>query len=262
MAVFTSHRVVSNLFNVENIIQQTGITHAKSILIDTLREIFRADREFKYVTDVFGYPRVPSHLGLDPDAGLDDDETTRIFIGGTYRYDIKYNPSVWVKNTGTRYIPISFNQDLLSIVFTNERVVDGYGNETIIRTPAYHTLVGAWDQTFEVKVVTEDEPDREEIADIIMVALQGSRRLELQREGVFIRSMSTTGETEQPYSNDHLYMISINLEVRSEWKIHIPINDVCERIALCITFDSFDSTDPPADGLDIVQQITLVDQLT
>lgn len=262
MALFTSHRVVSDIFNLENVVQSVGIVHAKSILIDTLREIFRNDREFAYRTDIFGFPRTPTHLGLDPAAGLDDEETTRIFIGGTYRYDIKYNPSIWVKNTGTRYIPISFNQDLLNIIYTNERVVDGYGNETIIRTPKFHTLVGAWDQTFEIKVVTEDEVDREEIADIIMVSLQGSRRLEMQRDGVFIRSMSTGGETEQTYSNDHLYMISINLDIRSEWKIHIPINDVCERIALCITFDRFGSTDPPASGLDIIEQISLVDQLT
>ena len=69
MALFTSHRVVSDVFNLENVVQQTGIVHAKNILIDTLREIFRRDREFKYVTDVFGFPKTPSHLGLEPDAG-------------------------------------------------------------------------------------------------------------------------------------------------------------------------------------------------
>jgi len=212
----TSHRVVSDIFNLENVVQQTGIVHAKNILIDTLREIFRYDREFKYVDDVFGFPKTPSHLGLDPDAGLDDEETTRIFIGSTYRYDIKFNPSIIVKNTGTRYVPISFNQDLLGIIYTNERIVDGYGNETIIRTPQFHTLVGAWDQTFEVKVITEDEVDREEIADIVMVSLQGSRRLELQREGVFIRSISAGGETEQVYSNDNIYMISMEISILLE----------------------------------------------
>ena len=67
--------------------------------------------------------------------------------------------------------------------------------------------------------------------------------------------MSTGGESEQPYSNDHLYMISINLEVRSEWKIHIPINDVCERIGLCITFDTLDDT-TTVDSLTINEQIT------
>lgn len=257
----TSHRVVSDIFNLENVVQQTGIVHAKNILIDTLREIFRQDREFKYVDDVFGFPKTPYHLGLDPEAGLDDEDTTRIFIGSTYRYDVKFNPSIIVKNTGSRYVPISFNQDLLSTIFKTERIVDGYGNETLIRTPFAHTLVGAWDQTFEIKVITEDEVDREEIADIIMVSLQGSRRLELQREGVFIRRCQSGGEIEEQYSNDYLYMVSISLDVRSEWKIHIPINDVCERIALCITFGTLDGVST-ADGLTILHQISLADQLT
>lgn len=256
----TSHRVVSDIFNLENVVQQTGIVHGKNLIIDTLREVFRQDREFRYLDDVFGYPKIPSHLGLDPDAGLDDDETTRIFIGSTYRYDIKFNPSISVKNTGTRYVPISFNRDLLGIIYTNERIVDGYGNEAIIRSPSYHTLVGAWDQTIQIQVTTEDEVDREEIADIVMVSLQGSRMLELQREGLFIRSMNTGGEMEQEYANDKLYSISINLDTRSEWKIHIPINDVVERIGICLTLDALD-TDPPADGLTINEQITSADQL-
>jgi len=258
MAYFTSHRVMSDILGLESVVSQSGILFCKNVLIDTLREVFRRDRYYGYRDDSFGFPRTPSHLGLDPDAGIDDEETTRIFIGSTYRYDIKFNPSIIVKNTGTKYTPISFNQDVLGVIYTNERVVDGYGNETIIRSPRFNTLVGAWDHSFEVKVITEDEVDREEIADIIMVALQGSRRLELQHEGVFIRSISTSGEAERAYSNDHLYMVSINLEVRSEWKIHIPINNLMERIAMYITFDS-DATDTAANDLTISDVITLTD---
>lgn len=262
MAYFSSHSVVSDVFNLESIVQQIGVAQSKTLVIDCLREVFRRDREFVYRDDIYGFPLVPSHLGLDPEAGLVDEDTTRILIGGSYRYDIKFNPSISVKNTGTRYVPISFNQDRLNVIYTNERVVDGYGNETIIRSPAYHTLVGAWDQTIEVKIVTENEADREELTDIVMVALQGTRRMELQNEGVFIKSMSTGGETETPYSNGHLYMISVNLDIRSEWKSHIPIKNLIEKIGLCISFDRFDSTDPPASGLDILGEITLADQLT
>jgi len=259
--VLTSHRVITDVFNLENVVQQTGIVHAKNIIIDTLREIFRNDRAFAFRTDVFGFPKTPSHLGLDPGAGLDDEETTRIFIGGNYRYDIKFNPSVWVKSLSTQYKPVSFNQNKFGVKYTDERVVDGYGNETIIRTPHSHVRVGAWDQTFEIKVITEDSVNREEITDIIMVSLQGSRRDELEREGVFIRSMSTGPETEQPYSNDHLYMISITLQVRTEWKIQIPISDVCERIGLCVSFDSFGSKDPAADALNYIEQISMAETL-
>jgi hypothetical protein len=255
MANFTSHRVYSDIFGLEYVVQHTAIKQTKNILIDTLREVFRQDREYKYVDSCFGFPLTPSHLGLDPDAGLDDEETTRIFIGSAYRYDIKFNPSIIVRNASTKYVPISFNQDMGSVIYTTERVVDAYGVESIVSTPAHHTLVGAWDQTLEVKVISENGVDREEIADIVLVTLQSTRRTELQNEGVFIKSVSTGGEQERAYSNDHLYMLSINVDVRSEFKIHIPINDVCERIALYITLDNFTTSDVDND-MDILSTIT------
>lgn len=254
-----SHRVITDIFNLENVVQQTGIVHGKNILIDTLRDIFAQCREYKYVSDVFGFPKTPTHLDLDPSAGLDDEETTRIFIGSTYRYDIKFNPSIVVKHTGSRYVPISFNQNLLGVINRKEIITDGYGNSSIIYAPAYHTLVGAWDQTFEIKIVAENEMDREEISDIVQVTLMGTRRMDLQRAGLFIKDLSTSGETEEKYSNDYLYMMSINLDTRSEWKVHIPISSVLERIGVCLTFNTIGGT--PADGLTINEQITLADTI-
>jgi hypothetical protein len=252
-----SHRAISDIFNLQHVVQQTGIFHGKSILIDTLREIFSQDREYKYVSSVFGFPKTPYHLGLDPNAGLDDEETTRIFIGSTYRYDIKFNPSIIVKNTGSRYVPISFNQNLLGVINRKEIITDGYGNSSVIYTPAYHTLVGAWDQTFEVKIVSENEIDREEIADIVQVTLMGTKRMDLQRAGLFIKSLSTSGEIEEPYANDYLYMVSVNLDTRSEWKVHIPISNIVERIGVCLAFGTIDGE--TSDALTVNEQITMAD---
>jgi len=252
-----SHNVITDIFHLENIVQQTGVVHSKNVLIDVLRNIFAQDRQYKYVSDIFGFPKTPSHLGLDPSAGLDDDETTRIFIGSTYRYDTKFNPSIIVKNTSSRYSPISFNQNLLGTIHRKEILTDGYGNQTILNVPAYNTIVGAWDQTFEVKIITENEIDREELADIVQVTLMGTRRLELQNDGVFIKSMSTSGESEQQYSNDYIYSISINLDVRTEWKVHIPISNVCERIAVCLAFKTLDGQ--TSDALSVNEYITHVD---
>lgn len=254
-----SHRVLSDIFNLEYVVQQTGIVHGKNLLIDTLRDVFVNDREYKYVADVFGFPKTPSHLGLDPAAGLDDEETTRIFIGSTFRYDVKFNPSIIVKNTGSRYIPISFNQNLLGVINRKEIITDGYGNSSTIYTPAYHTLVGAWDQTFEVKIIAENEMDREEIADIVQVTLMGTRRMDLQRAGLFIKTISTGGEIEEKYSNDYLYMVSVNVDARSEWKVHIPISDIIERIGVCLTFRTIGG--PIADALTVNEQITLADTI-
>ena len=255
-----SHRVVSDIFNLENVVQQTGIVQSKNLLIDTLRDIFRDDREYKYVDDVFGFPKTPSHLGLDLDAGLDEEETTRVFIGSTFRYDVKFNPSVIIKSTGSKYKPISFNQDAGVIVYSKELIMDGYGNRSVINTPTATTLVGAWDQTFEIKVVAESEADREELTDIIMVSLMSTRRKGLEIAGLFIKSMSTAGEQEEPYANDFIYMSSITIDTRSEFKVHIPISNVCERIALCLTFDTLD-TDTPADALAVNQLITFADEI-
>lgn len=254
-----SHRAITDIFNLEYIVSDVGMVAGKNILIDVLRNIFAQDREYKYVSDVFGFPKTPSHLNLDPEAGLDDDETTRIFIGSTYRYDIKFNPSIIVKHTGSRYVPISFNQNLLGIINRKEIITDGYGNSSVIYTPAYHTLMGAWDQTFEVKIVAENEIDREEIADIVQVSLMGTRRMDLQHAGLFIKTMSTSGETEEKYSNDYLYMVSISLDTRSEWKVHIPISDIIERIGVCLTFNTIGGS--VADGLTINEQITLADTI-
>lgn len=250
-----SHRVYSDLFDVEYIVQQTGIMHTKNILIDTLRDIFRQDRQYKYVQDVFGFPKVPSQLGLDPDSGYDDEDTTRIFIGSAYRYDTKFNPSITVRNTSSKYVPISFNQNYLNMRYRVEKIDDGYGNYTTIRTPHVRTIVGAWDQTFEVKVTAESEVDREEIADIVQPTLMGSRRLDLQNAGVFIKSINSSGESEEQYINDYLYTVAINVDVRTEWKIHEPINDFIDRLALYITFDS-QASDENADGLTINQTIS------
>jgi len=149
--VLTSHHVISDIFNLEYIVQQDGMVYTKNVLIDTLRDIFFQDRQFKYVSDVFGFPKTPSHLGLDPAAGLDDDTVTRIFIGGSYRYDIKFNPSIIVRNTGSKYTPISFNQDFLGIINKIQMLTDGYGNQTRINVPTHHVRVGAWDQTYEAR---------------------------------------------------------------------------------------------------------------
>lgn len=258
--MLTTNYAISDIYNLENVVQQAGIVYSKNVLIDTLRDIFSQDIQFKYVSDIFGFPKTPSHLGLSQFAGLDGDtETTRIFIGSSYRYDIKFNPSIVVKNTGSRYNPISFNQDYLGVINRNELLTDGYGNQTLLHVPAYSMRVGAWDQTYEIKVIAEDEVDREELADIVQVCLMGSRRQELQNMGIFVKSLSTGGETEEPYANDKLYSVSINLEIRTEWKIYVPISDVCERLSLCLTFQTLDG--PTSDAYTINYQLTHADLL-
>ena len=60
--------VFSDIYTYDNIVRHTGIVHGRNLIIDHLRESFARDREYRYVSDIFGYPKTPSHLGLAPDA--------------------------------------------------------------------------------------------------------------------------------------------------------------------------------------------------
>lgn len=234
-------RANSDIFFNENIIQTFGVLASKNLLVDLLRDVFRNDSYYHYVEDVFGFPKIRSNLGLDVSVGLEDNEASRIFIGSTYRFDVKFFPAISIKNTSSRYVPISFNQDLYGIIYRQELIMDGYGNNSIISTPAYNTLVGAWDQSFEIKISAESEVDREELTDIVQTVLIGTRRLELQNAGLFIRNLSTSGEAEEPYANNYIYTTSISIDTRSEFKIHIPISNLVERIGLLVSFGNVEN---------------------
>lgn len=247
--------VFSDIYELDNITRHVGIVHGRTLLVDTLREVFARDREYRYVTDIYGYPKTPDHTDLDPSAGMTDEETTRIFIGTMYRYENGYLPSISVRQTSSSYKPISFNQNRMSLEYDKQRVEDGYGNVDIVRVPARYVFAGAWDQTFEIKISSLSQEDTAAIADIVMISLQGKYRNILQRNGLFIKQMSAGGETaESINSNDPLFSISITANTFSEWRREIAISNLIERIQLCFNVDMI-STDTPATGLTIKQRL-------
>lgn len=256
-------RVYSDIFRLENINQNVGVAFTKNIIIDHLRNIFKQDRFYKYRDDMFGFPLVGDLTGET--AEIAEEDTTRIFIGSLNKYEISFTPAIFVSNKSLSYEPISFNQNLEEVIYTKQSALtysptdpdaraDGYVvSET--RVPSHKVFTGAWKVSVNVKVISESSSDLEEIADICNLAFQGPRRLELQREGVFIRGLSTTGENKRAYLNDGLYTTDITLDIRTEWKIHIPINNLLERIALYIVLT--DENEDSIDGLVINNRITL-----
>ena len=252
----TSYLVYSDLYNLYNIVQQSGIMFGKNLLIDTLREIFNKDKEYHYVRDSFGYPKTPSHEGLDTDAGLEYNATTRIFIGTSFRYDISYLPAITVRQTGSSYKPISFNQNMFVLEYETQRTIDGYGNVTFTEVPSSYEFAGAWEQSFELKITSKSLEDTAHIADIVMAVLQANERLMLQQNGLFIKQMRSTGEnTETINANDPLYTISINLDTYSEWRRSIPISNLVDRVSLCLAVD-IHNNDVPANDLLIKYNLT------
>lgn len=251
MARGTGLLVFSDIYNLDNIVQNTAIAAGRTLLIDTLRECFARSKQYKFERDIFGFPKTPSHLGLDPDAGFIDNSTTRIFIGSAYRYDIAYLPAIIVRQTGSRYKPVSFNQNKWVMEYSMQRFEDGYGNVDLISVPSAYTYAGAWDQTFEIKILSRSLEDTVAIADTVLISLQSTYRDILQQNGLFIKDVSAGAETaENINANDPLFSISIIANTYSEWRREIPVANLIERIQFCFNFDII-NTDTPATSLGI-----------
>lgn len=245
----------SDIFTLDNILTHTGINTGRNLLIDQLRQIFAKDKEYRWVNDIFGFAKTPSALGLDPTAGLEDDATTRIFIGATYRYDISFLPAITIKPTNITYKPISFNQENHSVKYGVQKLIDEDGNESFIKVPTALIQAGAWDQTFEVKISSLSAVDTAAITDIVILSLQGTYRNELQQNGLFIKRISGGGETaENINQNDPVFHSTLTVETYSNWRREIPIASMIDRILLCFDIDIV-ATDIPASGGTIVMEI-------
>jgi len=229
----TSHRVYSDLFQEANFVNQTAVSQGKNLLIDVIRESFKKDTFYRYTHDAFGFPLTPDLTALPPD--IQEERTTRIYIGDVYRYDKRFNPSITVRHSSGKYKPISINQNHTT-KYRLDLVIDGYGNRSYIRVPTHRVITGAWEQTFEVKITSESTQDREELTDIVTGYLQGVVRQELYEAGLFVRGVSMSSETEEDWANDKLYIQSISLETYSEWRRHLPINSVIETLNFCFNY--------------------------
>jgi len=241
-------QVFSDIFMLDNVVQHTGIMVGRNMLIDTLREIFAKDKEWRYVADMWGFPKTPSGVGLSTTAGIEDDLTTRIFIGSTYRYDIAYLPAITIRPTNIAYKPISFNQNRGTIKYGLQKITDGYGNTDILKMPVAIMRAGAWEQTFEVKISTYSAEDTHSITDVVIQSLQGTYRDNLQQNGLFIKRISGGGEvTENISENDPVFHASLSVETYSNWRREIPIANMIDRVLLCFEFDISDQDIPATD---------------
>lgn len=251
----TSHRVYSDLFHMSDFITQTAVSQGKNLLIDALREYFRQDTFYRFSTDAFGFPLVVDMTDLPPD--IQEERTTRIFIGDIFRYDKRYWPAIVVRYSSGRTYHVSFNQNHTTR-YRLDLVLDGYGGRSYIRVPTHHVVAGAWEQSFEVLIAAESVPDREELTDIVSSFLIGKARQELYEAGLFVRNVSLGGEREDDWGNDKVYIQSITVETFSEWRREVPIDSLVETINFCFKYGLLGTDSPSTDtttiGLEDIQE--------
>lgn len=230
----------------DNIVANVGIMAGRNLIIDILRECFSRDREYSYHHDIWGFPKTPPARALDLEDGIENDKTTRIFIGSVFRYDVAFTPALIVRQTSTTYKPVSFNQNRWTIQYETQKMVDGYGHTSYMEIPSRYSFAGMWEQSFEVKIVSMSLEDTITLADIIMISLQHTYRDILQQSGLFIKQVRSNGEqNESNGAKDPMFTMTISIDALSEWRREIPISNLVERIQFCFNFD-ISASDPPA----------------
>jgi hypothetical protein len=243
----TGNNVKTDLYGLYNYVQNTMISYPKELFIETLREFFSADSYYAYHRDEWGFPKTPDHTDLPSHSGLSDNVTTRLFIGEAYRYDVIYYPALIIRNAGSRSVPLSMSRDKGSLQWQDILFVDGYGNEKIFQIPSYFVQSGAWEGSVTVDIETRSPRARDELADLVSLVFVDTRFEDMKNSGVVIKSGSPTAgsPSETDDRNDKLFKQTITFEIRSEWRRHIPVNNVVEVINVCADVGNL-AHNPPA----------------
>lgn len=260
-----SPSVISDLYRINNIVQNQFLSYPKEIFIATIREAFSRDTYFHYVADEWGFPKVPSHLNLPLEAGVNDEITTRIYIGEAYRYDKIFYPAVLIKSGAWRYVPISLNQENTSVTYEQRNVIDGYGRLiSTVNMPVAFVFAGAWEGNLTIDVLTKGINERDFITEFISLLFTNIRFFDLQTAGISIKpNLSVGSPSETDDYNDKVYRQTINVEIRYEWRREIPIDNLIDTIAICVEFGNLE-VEPPdlAPNLSIQTFIDVMDEMS
>jgi hypothetical protein len=237
----------SDIYVLDKIVQNTAMEAGRNLLIDQLREGFARDRMYRWVPDDWGFSKTPPASGLAPDAGMDDDTTTRLYIGAQYKNAGSFLPAIIVKQNSIQYKPVSINQNKWDFEYGDTPVMDESGRVEYIRAPVAYSFVGLWESNFEIKIISRSLVDTTRLHDIIMIMLASTYRYTLQQSGLFIKEIRGSGEQAETYgSNDPYYYSTISLDTLSEFRRRIPISSAIERIQVCLDMDIIETDLPPA----------------
>src|SRR5580698_2173167 len=264
----------SDLFGIYNIVQASMIVYPKEIIIATLRDFFSQDSYYHFSKDQWGFPNTTDHTDLPPGADLPYGPgshpqlnpnpvlPTRLFIGENYRYDSIFYPAILVKSGGTRYVPISINRNQGEIKYDKKIYTDGYGNETIVRTPVSFLTAGAWEGSIMVDIMTRSLRARDDLVELVGMCFTEVHFEALHQIGIIVKPISVSGTSETDDRNDKLFRQTLTLDIRTEWVRRIPIGNTIDAILFTASFaDLAKPESPVAANLTINTEISIADML-
>jgi len=251
----------TDLYRIFGMLQTSMIILPKELVIAGLRDFFAKDSFYHYVADEWGYPKTVDHTDLPLGSGIGDDVTTRIFIGEAFRQDIQFFPSVIVKNGGMRSVPISMNREWGSYVSENRIYEDGYGNTKTIRIPKAFRFEGINEGTINIEITTRSLRTRDDLAELIYMFFVDIRFSDYKHAGLVVKGVSISSPSEGDDRNNKFYKVTVTLDIRTEWKREIPIDNYIERILFNVTIGNIDSSVPTSPNLTIHSEVSYLDLL-
>lgn len=263
----------SDLYGIYNIVQASMLVYPKEAVIDILRNFFSRDSYYHYSRDQWGFAATTDHTDLPPGADLPSGPgshpelnsnpvlPTRLFIGENYRYDAIYYPAILVKNGGSRYVPISINREQGSVYYSETIFEDGYGNQTLVRKPHSFITAGIWEGSVVVDVYSRSLRARDDLAELVGMCFAEVNFDTLHEVGIIVKPPVIGAPSEGDDRNDKLFRQSITLDVRTEWRREIPINNLIDAILFTVNFGGLTENSPNAANLTINTETSIVDML-
>ena len=228
----------SDLARIYNIVQNEAILYPKELVVATLRNFFTQDSYYAYRQDHYGFPQIPDLTDVPLEAGLHDSVTTRLLIGEQYRFDVIYYPALIVRSGGTTSTPISINQEEGGVQYNYTVFQDANGNIATFPTPSHYIFAGAWEGSILIDVMARDLRTRDELVGYVMILFENIAKNDLIHAGLVIKpgTVAAAAPIETQDRSDFVFKQTVTLQVRSEWRRHIPINTVLDVLNFVVEF--------------------------
>lgn len=238
------------------------IVYPKEIIIANLRDYFSKDSLYHYVRDEWGFAKNVEQKDLPFEAGLNDDIATRIFIGETFRFDGTFYPCILVRHNSSRYVPISINREGGRVDWGVRKFEDGYGNITFFKYPKSFIFAGAWEGSVSIDVITKSPKARDELIELVAMYFTDISFNELKNAGIVCKPISVSSPSEQDDRNDKIYRQSISMDIRTEWRREIPVENILEVINFAVEFGNIENKhSPTANNLTIKTEMSILDTM-
>lgn len=186
------------------------------------------------------------HYTVNYTTGQIDFDPARIPLGSRLFIEYKYNSDL---DREFSYFPDTAREDIIDgvvIAFSNrvpqfepDKEEMPFTDSVYIvvsdrREPVYLEYGGRIDLNVDFEVYSRDKESRNEIADLIPVALFGSRKVALDHDGVTIKAPTIGGWSEQIYdenTEDRYYTATVSFPLQTDWMLQVPLDIKLFRIS-------------------------------